>query len=184
MSLALIPNLLTLSRVVFTPLIVLTVVRGDYAPALWLLLGVGLTDAVDGWLARRFRWTSRAGAYLDPVADKILLSGVYIALGLAGAVPWWLVGIIFGRDAAILAGAGLLFAVTGRRSFPPSVWGKASTFVQIVTALTVLTALAIPGLPVGVILEMLIWLTGAAALASGADYLWRALRPAESSPAR
>ena len=179
MSLALIPNLLTLARVALAPIVIAAVLHAEYTAALWILLAAGLTDVLDGWLARRFGWNSRLGAYLDPVADKILLSGVYIALGIAGAVPWWLVGIIFGRDVAILGGAGVVFVITGNRNFPPSVWGKVSTLVQAATALTLL---ARPGSDL--LRELLIWLVAAAAIGSGLGYLRRALRRAEPSRGR
>jgi cardiolipin synthase (CMP-forming) len=170
LSLAFIPNLVTLVRVFLTPVVIVAVVRAEYTSALWIFLAAGLTDGLDGWIARRFRWTSRVGAYLDPVADKLLLSGVFIALGLVEIVPWWLVGIVFGRDVAILAGAAVVFVVTGNRNFPPSVWGKASTLVQIVTLLALLAQPAWP-----LMRELLIWPVAVAAIGSGLDYLRRAV---------
>ena len=104
-------------------------------PWRWRCLhGAALTDILDGAVARRFRLATPAGAWLDPVADKCLLSGVFLALAAAGTVPWWLVGIVFGRDFYILAGAATVMLLTPVRKFPPSIWGKVSTLVQIVTA--------------------------------------------------
>jgi len=80
------------------------------------------------------RVTTQVGAYLDPIADKCLLSGVYLALAWAHLVPWWLVAIIFGRDIYILAAVAVVMLFTPIRGFPPSIWGKVSTFVQICTA--------------------------------------------------
>ncbi len=115
--------------------------------------------------------STRLGAYLDPIADKILLSVIYISLGVVGALPWWMVAIVFGRDVLILAMAayGLLF--TSIRKFPPSVWGKISTFFQISAALMVMCARA--GIPAPVNLS--IWLMVAATLWSGFDYARRGI---------
>src|SRR5579883_2909018 len=102
--------------------------------ALALFAAAAVTDALDGALARRFGWTSTAGAYLDPIADKALLSGLYLTLAVTGDIPWWLVGLIFGRDLLILAAAGLALLFTRLRAFPPSLWGKVSTIFQVLTA--------------------------------------------------
>ena len=92
--------------------------------------------------ARKMGESSRTGAYLDPIADKILFSVIYFSLALAHAIPWWMVAMVFGRDLLILAMAayGLLF--TSIRKFPPSVWGKLSTFFQISAAMMVMCARA------------------------------------------
>ena len=93
----------------------------------------------DRWLpGAQFRPSDPFGAYLDPIADKCLLSGIYLALGATGAVPWWLVAIVLGRDIYILLAVLGVMALTKVRKFPPSRWGKISTFVQIATAVTVM----------------------------------------------
>lgn len=129
------PNLLTAIRLALTPLIALALLDGKYGRALVLFFVAGVSDAFDGFLARKLGETTRFGAYLDPVADKILLASIYLSLGFAGAMPWWMVGIVFGRDLLILSMVawGLLF--TSVRRFPPSIWGKISTFLQILAAL-------------------------------------------------
>ncbi len=131
-------NLLTTARIVATPFVIQAILHGFYTRALLLLAVAALTDFLDGAVARRFSLSSRAGAYLDPIADKLLLSGVFVALGAARLAPWWLIFLIFGRDLYILLGAGIILALTKVRGFPPSVWGKISTFVQIATALVCL----------------------------------------------
>jgi CDP-diacylglycerol--glycerol-3-phosphate 3-phosphatidyltransferase len=138
---------------------------------LWILLFAALTDALDGFLARRFKAASRAGEVLDPIADKVLLSGAFFAMVLNGAVEIWLAALVIGRDVLILALGGALIRTTGRR-FPPSIWGKASTLLQalfVVALIGTLTS-AVPG----ALLAILKW--GAAALTawSGIDYARRA----------
>src|SRR5712664_1604183 len=95
-ALASIPNLLTIARLLLAPFIFAAIVNGRHALALFAC--ASLTDGLDGLLARRFGQITPVGAYLDPIADKVLLSGVYLSLALAGSVPWWLVMVIFGRD--------------------------------------------------------------------------------------
>ena len=127
-------NLLTLLRLALVPFVILAILDGRHFLALALFAGAAITDILDGAVARRFRLATPAGAWLDPVADKCLLSGVFLALASAGTVPWWLVAIIFGRDLYILAGAAIVMSLTPVRKFPPSVWGKIATMIQAVTA--------------------------------------------------
>jgi len=112
-------NLLTLLRLVLVPFVILAILEGHHTLALALFAGAALTDVLDGAVARRFGLATPAGAWLDPVADKCLLSGVFLALAGAGTVPWWLVAIIFGRDFYLLAGAATVMLLTPIRKFPP-----------------------------------------------------------------
>ena len=169
------PNLFTLARLVLTPFVILAILNANYGRALILCFLAGFSDVIDGFLARRLGESTAAGAYFDPVADKILLSGIYIALGLVRAIPWWMVALVFARDLLILAMAayGLLF--TSVRRFPPSVWGKISTFLQIGAALVVMGERY--GIPAPV--DLALWLMVAGTLWSGGHYVWlgfRALR--------
>ena len=116
------------------PFIVVSVLAGRHMLALALFFIAAMTDVLDGAAARRLGLATQAGAYLDPIADKCLLSGVFLALAAARIVPIWLVVVIFARDFYILLGAILTMWLTPARKFPPSVWGKASTFVQMLTA--------------------------------------------------
>lgn len=158
------------------PPVIWAVITGHWRTATALLLAAALTDVLDGILARRWAASSRLGAYLDPLADKVLLNGTFLALGIAGALPWWLVGLVLGRDVLILAGALITMLVRRRRDFPPSVWGKLSTVVQVVTAATAILAPGWPELGLAPLLSPLIWLTAAATLWSGLDYARQALR--------
>src|SRR5437763_15897571 len=102
-----IPNLFTLVRVFMTPVILIELARGQYMIGGWLFGGAALTDLADGAIARKFGAESKVGLYLDPIADKILLSAIYIGLAVGGAVPVWIVTVIFARDLWILLLAGL-----------------------------------------------------------------------------
>jgi cardiolipin synthase len=161
------PNLFTLARLVLTPFVVLAILNSHYRRAIILCFIAGFSDVIDGFLARRLGESTPAGAYFDPVADKILLSAIYITLGVVHAIPWWMVALVFARDILILAMAayGLLF--TSIRKFPPSVWGKISTFLQIAAALVVMGAR--DGIPAPV--DLALWLMVAGTIWSGVYYV-------------
>ncbi len=165
------PNLFTLARLLLAPFIASDILHGRYGRAIILLFAAGFTDVIDGLLARRFEASTRLGAYFDPIADKILLSVIYISLALAGAIPWWMVAVVFGRDVLILAMAGYGLLFTSLRKFPPSVWGKISTFFQIAAALVVMGARAAIPAPVTLALSLMI----VATVVSGVHYFWRGM---------
>ena len=165
------PNLLTAARLALAPYLFLLMFQHRYGTIIPLFIIIGITDVVDGFLARRFHASSRLGAYLDPIADKVLLSGTVLVLALTGAIEWWLAVVVLGRDLIILAAAGFLYLVTKRRNFPPSPWGKISTFVQIVFLCFQIGYLS--GIPVAPAVSALKWLTVALAIVSLADYARR-----------
>lgn len=133
-----IPNVLTVLRILATPVILQRIWVGDLDTALVLFFLSGMTDTIDGTLARRYGWTSKFGAIVDPIADKTLLNSAFLVLGMRNYVPLWLVFVVLGRDVAILAGAGIL-KLTGRlQEFPPRWTGKISTLVQLLTAGSIL----------------------------------------------
>ena len=140
--------------------------HAEFHRALVLVFIAGATDAIDGYLARRFEWTTAIGAYLDPIADKLLLVSVYIMLGVDRAIPYWLVWLVLGRDVLILAMVGIAFAFTSIRRFPPSIWGKVSTIVQVLTALVVLADQG------SVLATTMIYVTALTTIASGMHYGW------------
>lgn len=168
------PNLLTGLRILLAPLVVLFVLNGRCGAALPLCMFAGATDGVDGYLARRFGWTSRLGAYLDPIADKFLLTSLYVSLAVADLVPDWLVWLVVGRDVVILAMTAAGLALTSVRDYPPSVWGKLSTVVQISASIVFLAACA--GLPYAPALSRIaVPVVAAATFWSGLHYIWRAV---------
>jgi cardiolipin synthase (CMP-forming) len=166
------PNLFTLLRLALTPVIALAILDQRFRDALLLCMLAGVSDGIDGQLARRFNWQSRAGAILDPLADKALLMIVFISLGIAWAIPRWLVWLVVGRDAMILLMAVCALAFTKIRVFPPSWWGKVSTTVQLCSAVTFMAARAWPHPVFGVLVPLGIVLTAAATLWSGLHYAW------------
>ncbi len=166
-------NFFTLARLALAPFVVRDILGGFHARALLLFFFAAVTDVIDGAVARGHSGATAAGAYFDPIADKCLMSGVFLALGAAGIVPWWFVAIVFGRDLVILTGVLALLALTRVRAFPPSRWGKLSTFVQIVTAVAWMVRDAWP-LPVFVaISSATLWVCVAFTVASGLDYVHR-----------
>jgi cardiolipin synthase (CMP-forming) len=170
------PNLFTLARLVLAPVVVWAILNRRAFAALSIFAVAAATDLIDGYLARHFGGATAAGAFLDPIADKLLLTGIYLALALAGSVPWWLVGVIFGRDLLILAASAVALLATKLRAFPPSVWGKASTFCQILTAVAFLGRDAFGWRLLDTLSAVLIWPTLALTVWSGVHYGWRGAR--------
>jgi cardiolipin synthase (CMP-forming) len=164
------PNLLTAARLALTPYLFWLMVRREYRTIIPWFIVIAVTDVVDGFLARRFQASSRLGAYLDPLADKVLLSGTFLVLALTGAMEGWLAVVVLGRDVVILAAAGVLY-LGGRRSFPPSTWGKLSTFVQILFLCFLIGYLS--GIAVAPAVLALKWLTVALVVVSLGDYARR-----------
>ena len=169
-------NLFTLSRLVMTPFIVRDTFEGQHTRVLVLFFIAAWTDAIDGWIARASHSATKTGAYLDPVADKVLMSGVFLAMGAAGIVPWWFVAVVFGRDLYLVLAVLAIMSLTKVRSFPPSQWGKLSTFVQIATAVTWMTRNVYPGPVLDALASAMLWICAAFTLWSGLHYTVRGAR--------
>ena len=165
-------NLLTLLRVFLVPPVVYYILEGRYQVAGWLFGAAAFTDILDGLAARGLELKTPIGAYFDPIADKTLLSGVFLALAWAHIVPWWLVAVIFGRDLYILLGSILFLIFTPIRKFPPTVWGKMSTFVQIFTVVFWMARLAFSTPILVEISDAILWPCVAFTLWSGLHYTW------------
>jgi cardiolipin synthase (CMP-forming) len=174
------PNSLTLLRLALAPFVISSILAGRYAIALALFAAAGLTDVLDGAAARRAGLVTSAGAYLDPIADKCLLSGVYLALAASRIAPWWLVVLIFGRDLYILLGASVLMLFTSLRKFPPSVWGKACTFVQIGAAVVYMTRNLLESSVLDKLTFAMLWVCAAFTIWSAVHYTWLALGSART----
>lgn len=125
------PNQLTLLRMAFVPFIVIQLVDARYLSALILFIIAGFSDGLDGLLARKLHQQTLLGQYLDPIADKLLLSTMFPALSILHKIPWKYTVLVFSRDISILAASAVLFAIAGLRDFRPSIFGKANTFSQI-----------------------------------------------------
>ncbi len=125
------PNQLTLLRLIFIPFVIISVFGGHWVWALVLIVVAGLSDAFDGLLARALNQRTMLGQYLDPIADKMLLSSLFLALSFVKRIPWTFTIAVFSRDAIIVATCTVLYAAVGFRDFRPSIWGKLNTACQI-----------------------------------------------------
>lgn len=170
------PTTLTLLRLALTPSVALAVLAERDRAALVLFLAAGLSDGLDGALARRWGAVTRLGALLDPVTDKILLVATYLALAARGLAPSWLVALVVARDLLILLAAGLLLAARRAGELRPSVWGKAATSLHVVTVTTLLVLKATGWGWVEAPVAALLPLAGAATVWSGCHYGWLAAR--------
>ena len=136
-----IPNLITLARILVVPIVVWAITSGEMRIAFLLFLAAGVSDAVDGFLAKRFGMATELGAYLDPLADKAMIVSIYVALGIAEAIPRWLVILVVSRDIMIVGAIMLSWLVDKPVTLKPLVVSKLNTVAQIVLALLVLGAL-------------------------------------------
>ncbi len=134
------PNQLTLLRLVFIPFVIINVFDGNWGWALGLLIVAGLSDGLDGLLARVLNQQTMLGEYLDPIADKLLLSSLFLVLSFVRKIPWKYTIIVFSRDLIIVSTCVVLYATVGMRDFRPSIFGKTSTFCQIATVFFVVLA--------------------------------------------
>lgn len=126
-----VPNQLTFLRLGFLPFFIISIHYERYDWALGILILAGLTDGLDGLLARTLNQKTALGAYLDPIADKLMLSSSYLVLALKGKIGWWLAILVLGRDVLILVAAAAVLMTVGYMAFPPSIYGKATTTFEI-----------------------------------------------------
>ena len=126
-----VPNQITLLRLGFLPFFLILISYEQYRWALLVLVAAGLSDGIDGLLARKLNQRSPLGAYLDPIADKLLLSSSFIILAFKQKLAWWLTIIVLSRDVLILMVAVVILLISGYRPFPPSIYGKLTTALQI-----------------------------------------------------
>lgn len=132
------PNQLTLLRMVFVPFIIINLVDGRYSWALTLFILAGVSDGLDGLLARTLKQQTLLGQYLDPIADKLLLSTTFLVLSILHKIPWKFTVLVFSRDISILGVSAVLYAIAGLRDFRPSIFGKANTFSQLAAVVFVM----------------------------------------------
>ena len=167
-------NEITILRLIFVPIFAILVI-GQHNLAALIVLGVAaVSDAADGFVARRFHQQTALGVALDPMADKALMTTAYLVLSFGGGLPWWITIVVISRDAGILLTAGVISLVAGYRPFPPSVLGKASTAAQVATVIVALAVRVEPPLLPHVLLHPLIDLAALLTVASGLHYLFAA----------
>jgi cardiolipin synthase (CMP-forming) len=138
------PNQLTLLRMIFLPFIIINLVKHDFKWALALFVLAGMSDGLDGLLARTLHQQTVLGQYLDPIADKLLMSTMFLVLSIERMIPWKYTVLVFSRDVSILLISGVLFMIAGMRDFRPSIFGKANTFAQVAAVFFVLLLLVKP----------------------------------------
>jgi cardiolipin synthase len=166
------PNAITLARLASVPLAIWLVLAGRYAAAFWVFVAAGLSDAVDGYIAKHFDRRTTLGAVLDPAADKALLTGLYVTLFLTGHLPGWLVSLVVLRDALIVLGYAALRASVGPQRLGPLFISKINTLVQIALVGFVLARLG-AGAPAGWGEALLTAAAAATTVLSGFSYLAR-----------
>jgi cardiolipin synthase len=166
------PNALTGLRLAMAPALPWLLWTGHPLAALVLALVAGFSDAVDGWLARRYGWSSRLGSLLDPIADKAMLGLAVFGLWLVAMLPGWLLGLVIVRDLVVVAGAAAWWRIAGPFEASPSLLGKTTTAAQIALVLLCLLELAVLDVP---LMVRKVFLLAAAVLtfASGVDYVIR-----------
>jgi cardiolipin synthase len=169
------PNAITFARLCAVPWVVWLVLQHRFDLAFYMFLAAGVSDAVDGWLARVRNARSKLGAILDPVADKALLVSMYVTLAAVGVLPDWLAILVVFRDLVIVGGVLVLYVLGQPPAIQPIMLSKANTVLQIVLVAGALMVAAFT-LSVGPLLDLLVLATAATTLASGAVYVWRAAR--------
>jgi len=179
-------NQLTILRMIFIPVFVILLVYNHLGWAFAIFILAGVTDGLDGLIARSFRQKTSLGAYLDPIADKLLLVTSFVVLSirsmdLPNLVPLWLTILVISRDVIMISSVLIIVITTGHRRFPPSLYGKATTFLQILTVVVVLYLnyrnLRHPAL------QWLFIATAAVTVYSGLDYVYRGKRLVSESTA-
>jgi cardiolipin synthase len=165
-----VPNQITLLRLGFLPVFLTLISYERYKWALLVLVVAGLTDLFDGWLARRLNQRSSLGAYLDPIADKLLLSSSFVILAYKQKIAWWLTIIVLSRDILILVVAIVIILISGYRPFPPSIFGKLTTFFEIALVFTIVLVEAYPNTNLGAAAHALLYVVAAFATFSAFHY--------------
>jgi cardiolipin synthase len=167
-----IPNIITVLRFLLVPPVVLLLLQEQFGLALLMFGVAGFSDALDGYLAKRFNWTSRLGALMDPLADKLLLVSSFITLGWLQLIPLWLVGVVILRDMVIVSGALVYNFRIERLEAEPTMVSKLNTVTQIMLVLAILFSRAVTALPF-LWMDVLLYSVLMTTLWSGFDYVWR-----------
>jgi len=166
-----IPNLLTLLRIAATPVLVMLLKYQMFPQALLVFVLAGVSDGLDGYIAKRFNYQSRLGAILDPVADKLLLVSCFIVLTVMNYLPFWLLVVVAFRDIVIVGGYLLLVTLEGNVKMSPSLISKLNTVLQICLVAAVLIQLGV-GLSLGRVVPALIVMVTVTSVLSGIHYVW------------
>ncbi len=176
-----VPNQITFLRLGFLPVFLTLIAYDHYRWALLVLVVSGLSDGFDGLLARSLNQRSALGAYLDPIADKLLLSSSFVLLAFKKQLAWWLTILVLSRDVLILIVAVVILLVSGYRPFPPSIYGKLTTAAEILLVFLVVLGAAYPNYHVGILIRLLIYAVTVLSIGSGFHYSFTTARHLSSS---
>ena len=165
------PNQITLLRLIFIPFVIISVFDAHWRWALGLLIAAAFSDALDGLLARTLHQQTLLGLYLDPIADKMLLSSLFLVLSFVRKIPWKYTVLVFTRDLCIVATAVVLFATVGFRDFRPSIFGKINTACQIAAVWFVVLAQVVQTEWLPIVVKGLLYATFTFTLGSGVHYV-------------
>lgn len=168
------PNLITVGRLLLVPVVIWLILDAHSGIAFWVFVGAGVSDGLDGFIAKRFAWRSRLGALLDPIADKTLLVSVYVTLGWAGMLPKWVVILVVFRDVMIVGGFLLIQTTAAPKRFDPLYISKLNTLAQIALVAFVLAhqGVGFGGWATRVVFDLTIGVAATTVL-SGLSYLVR-----------
>jgi len=165
-----VPNQITLLRLGILPFFLILIAYEHYRYALLMLVLAGCSDGIDGLLARKLNQKSAVGAYLDPIADKLLLSSSFVILAMEKQIAWWLTIMVLSRDIMMLTVASVIILISGYRPFPPSLLGKATTFFQIILVFAVVLHAGYPNAELAEFNHWLIYLVAVLTTISGFHY--------------
>jgi cardiolipin synthase len=171
-----IPNFLSVLRIVLVPVIIIFLLQEMYFEALITFGIAGLTDVLDGVIARAFNRQTAVGAFVDPLADKLLLSSMYITLAIIGLIPSWLTVLVISRDFIITLGILVLYMMSVKYEMKPAFISKVTTVLQIVTVLFALLYQFIGHLIAYKWVETFFWITAAFTISSGFTYIMKGIR--------
>jgi len=170
-----IPNLLTLLRIIMVPVIVILLIQGSFLKALIVFIAAGLTDALDGFLARVLHQQTVLGSYLDPIADKALLASSFVTLSILHIIPGWLTVIVISRDFIILLGISVLSIMSISVEIRPTFISKVTTGLQLITILLALSFRCLPWAIDGIWSLAFYWVTAFFTIVSGLNYMARGM---------
>jgi cardiolipin synthase (CMP-forming) len=171
-----VPNQITLLRLGILPFFLILIAYEHYRWALLILVLAGLSDGIDGLLARKLNQKSAVGAYLDPIADKLLLCSSFVILAMEKQIAWWLTIMVLSRDIMMLTVAAVIILISGYRPFPPSLLGKATTFVQILLVFAIVLGAGFPNDALAILNRFLIYLVAVLTTVSGFHYCFTTAR--------
>ncbi len=166
-----IPNIISIARVILTVPVAILLLDERFAEALFLFFVAGVSDGLDGYLAKRYGWHSRLGSILDPLADKALLVTSYLCLAWVGLIPFWLVALVMGRDMVIVLGGLAFHWLVGRYEMSPTWISKINTTLQIALVLVLVFANGVYPLP-DTLIVVLVYGVCVTTVLSGLDYIW------------